>query len=409
VLTFIAIAWRNVKRNFRRSALTVSIIAFGLGTLNVSNALYEGFHDKMILNAVKIFMGHIQIHAKGFHANPTVEKCFLPFSTSLYSKNPRIKGFSDRIRFQALASTANNSLAVLAVGIDPMREKSVTILEESVVAGSYLSDEKEKKNQCLVGETLSANLRIGIGEKVVLMAQAWDGSLGADAFEIVGICRTGNPEIDRSFLWVPLLSAQEMLSYGERISETVLLLSASSQVLGVQESLKRTIGKSELEILNWKEIAPDIVQIVALDVAMQRVLMLIISIIVVLAIMNTMLMAVQERFMEFGVMLTIGTRPSQVVGMVLAESFFLGLFGVVVGLIVTAIGFTCFRVHGVNLASFSAGVAKLIGLDTTVYPLLRIKQVCISSFFVLASAMLISFVPAIKAARMDPGSALRHI
>ncbi len=408
-MTFLKISLRNVARNARRTTLTVFIVALGLATLIISNALYDGFHEKMVANAVRIFMGHLQIHARGFHANPTVENCFLPLREDVLKSAPGSPLFARRVLFQALASTTANSLGVMVVGIDPEAERQITLTARSIVSGSYLTTQPEDLRSCLVGEQLFRNLHLQLGEKIILMAQARDGSLAADAFRVKGVCRTGNPEMDRSFVWIPLKMAQDFLAYGEHISEIVLLARNSSQVPAIKNYLLQHTDSATTEVLSWQEVAPDIVQMIELDIAMQRILMLIISVIAAMAIMNTMLMAIQERYPEFGVLLAIGTTPLQIVGMVVQESFYIGLLGLAAGLALTAVASIYFFWHGVNLASFAAGVAKFIGLDTTVRPLIKPGQVLASCLTVLAAATVTSLAPALKAARMDPIQIIRHI
>ncbi len=126
-------------------------------------------------------------------------------------------------------------------------------------------------------------------------------------------------------------------------------------------------------------------------------------------VMNTMLMALQERYAEFGVLLAMGTTPAQIVGMVVAESLLIGLLGLAAGLALTALAGIYFYGHGVNLASFAAGVAKFIGMDTTVRPLMKTGQVAISCLAVLTSTVVISLIPACRAARMNAIQAIRHI
>lgn len=408
--TFILIAWRNVRRNSRRSILTILIASIGLATLIISNAQYEGYHEKMVENVVRIFIGHIQVHADGFHQNPTVDKFFIPDEERLLKGLPYVKAHSRRVRFQALASTTTNSQAVLVVGIDPDKEKGVTIIERTLLEGEYLSALPGQTHNCLVGEYLFANLHMEIGEKLVLMSQSFDGALSADAFRVTGICRTGNPDIDRSFVWIPIATAQTMLNYGDNVSEIVVLAEGSGKVESVKRSImERLSSENNLEVLDWKQVAPDIVQLIALDIAMQRVLMLIIAVIVAISVMNAMLLSIHERFTEFGIMLAIGTRPGQIVKMVLWESFFLGLLGIVGGLVVTSLALIFFMTHGVNLASFASAVSRFIGFDTRVFPILRVRQIIFSCVFILASSTIISIFPALKAARMDTIKAIRHI
>ncbi|OPZ89417.1 MAG: hypothetical protein BWY73_01513 [candidate division TA06 bacterium ADurb.Bin417] len=93
----------------------------------------------------------------------------------------------------------------------------------------------------------------------------------------------------------------------------------------------------------------------------------------------------------------------------MTESFFLGLLGLAAGALVTMLGLIYLFWHGVNLSAFSAGVMKLIGMDTTVRPLVQLKQVVVSSLVVLLSGTLVSILPALRAAHLEPVEAIRHI
>ena len=85
------------------------------------------------------------------------------------------------------------------------------------------------------------------------------------------------------------------------------------------------------EVLDWKALAPDMVNIVEIaDVAGTFVLVLV-FIAAAAGVANTMLMATFERTREFGMLLALGATPGRVIRLVVTESLVLGLLGALIG------------------------------------------------------------------------------
>ena len=57
---------KNLKRNPRRSVLTILAISLGLASLIFTDGLNEGLKRLMIFSATHTLSGHIQIHLKNF-------------------------------------------------------------------------------------------------------------------------------------------------------------------------------------------------------------------------------------------------------------------------------------------------------------------------------------------------------
>ncbi|MCI5138720.1 MAG: FtsX-like permease family protein [Candidatus Electrothrix sp. AR1] len=96
-----------------------------------------------------------------------------------------------------------------------------------------------------------------------------------------------------------------------------------------------------------------------------------------LGIFGVMLVSVLERLREFGIMLAIGTRFSEICKIILAESFFMGFIGFGLG---SLIGFSTlyyFKIHGLDLSVFSDAF-EAFGMDAVTYAIIR------PSYFVTA-------------------------
>src|SRR5262249_52475570 len=128
-----------------------------------------------------------------------------------------------------------------------------------------------------------------------------------------------------------------------------------------------------------------------------------------LGVLNTMLMSVLERTREFGVLLSLGTRASRVIGIVLAESFWIATLSVVVGAALGAYFNWHFSDRGlvVNPAGESYQLAGAT-IATLVKTRFSVAEVFKAAAFVYVMALLVGLYPATRITRLMPAQALRQ-
>ena len=136
------IAWRNIWRNPRRTAVIMIAIIIGVWSMVFLGALMRGILVAMVENGISTLTGDLQIHKQGYLSDPVVENSMTDpgeVTDALARLLPPGAKWTLRIRVGAIASNARHSSAVTFVGIDPARESELSFIgPEAVVEGRYL-------------------------------------------------------------------------------------------------------------------------------------------------------------------------------------------------------------------------------------------------------------------------------
>jgi putative ABC transport system permease protein len=124
--------------------------------------------------------------------------------------------------------------------------------------------------------------------------------------------------------------------------------------------------------------------------------------IVLISIMNVMIMAVYERIREIGTIAAIGTLPGKILSMFVIEGLCLGILGTLSGCI---LGVVILWLINMAKITFNFGQQTGLILSATIQP----ADLAIISGIVILVSVIASLQPAIKASRMEPIVALRHV
>ncbi|MBU1298530.1 MAG: hypothetical protein KKB77_05215, partial [Bacteroidetes bacterium] len=272
----------------------------------VMRGMQIGTYELNINNVVKMFSGYLQIQRINYQSNPSIQLRF-PYDDNLKSKlksESSIIGYSPRVYGDGLVSFKDNSLGATIFGIDPATEYKVTDLQKKLNAGKFF--ESDSTDEVVVGYKLLKNLNASIGDKVVLLAQGYDGSLGNILVRISGTVKTGSPEFDGMAIFIGLSTAQYLLGLEGNVHAVAISLQSLDQVNHLQKKLSKIIDTKYLAILPWDEVNVELKQHLQMDNISGIFFLAILIIIVAFGILNTVLMSVTERFREFGVSLSIG-------------------------------------------------------------------------------------------------------
>ncbi|HSH10075.1 MAG TPA: FtsX-like permease family protein, partial [Oceanipulchritudo sp.] len=270
--------------------------------------------------------------------------------------------------------------------------------------GDYFSGQE---NEILLGRKLANNLRVGVGDEVVLLGQGYDGSVAANAFIVRGIAETGQPDLDRNLAEIPLDVFQETFFMEGRVHRIVVNCVSLKDLEHVADGLRARLAEVDdtLEVLTWDELIPGLKQSIELDMISGYIFYFLLLVVVAFSIMNTFLMAVMERSPEFGILNAIGNNRRRLVGILLMETAFLALCGIVCGLVV-GIGFTGYvQETGIVIPDTESLMAQF-GLPDRIYPKLSFFIVWMAPALVLVVTLFSTLYPAIKLLRLNPVQAM---
>ncbi len=408
----IKMVWRNIWRNPRRSILTILAIVFATMLLVFMLSWQFGSYDTMITTAVKVHTGHVQVQAEGYREKMDIWLVVPDPDTvsRILGDIPEIEAYTVRANAFSLVSSENRTYGVLLIGIDPEKEAKVSTLWKLIRRGDYLG--KNDANAALVGELLAENLKVDIGDELVILGQGRDGSVAASVLTVRGIFSSGEDAFDRSSIHIPLGYFQEVFSMRGAVHEVVILGRSLDAVERIKEKLEREIriagDRSKIVVLDWMELMPGLVQSIKMDLVSALIMYVILIVVVAFSILNTFLMAIFERTREFGVLMAMGTTPGRLMRILIYESVTITLIGIILGIIFGGLVTGYFEVHGIVISGASEFLSQY-GLPERMYPKLSILSISVGAGIVLVITLLAALYPALKVRRLRPVEAMTAV
>lgn len=347
------IAFKNIFRNKRRSAITICIGGAGYAALAIA-AGYISF-TFFGLTAMTICTGftgsggggHMQIIPAEALENEAAYP--LEFGIRDYRnivteilKIPAVRLSMPRININGLISNGEKTVAFLGKGVDAYCEGMLLqpFVDDNRIQldnSAYYFLQKDPRG-VILGQTMARSLNVKAGEELVLITNTSDNAINAVDVVVKGTFSTGSKKADRYCLMMNIGLAQELLQTGKAEKLVVAMRrqytpETPHYAAMIQNLLTQKFPQERLTVRQWDEIADYYHAIRAIYYIIFGFMGSIIFIIVVLSCVNTSLMASMERISEIGTLRSIGVSMRWITTMFLLEGGFIGLASVLLGIV----------------------------------------------------------------------------
>lgn len=400
------LAWRNIWRSRTRSLVIMSAIIIGVAATVFIMAFIAGQMQSFIANTIKNEISHIQIHHPEYKEEFDVSLTMpnIQEQLSKISKLENTQAATSKTIANGIISSAKASRGIMIAGIDPEEEKILTQMNQNIIEGDYLSD--KKRNPILIGKRLADKLKVGIRKKLVLRFQDKDGEIIDAAFRIVGIFQTSRNNFDEGTVFVRQPDLNKLLNIEDAAHKIAILLKDEQVIAQDKEKIQSL--SSGLLVETYEEISPEVRLFKSQIDISAKFIMTIIMLALFFGIINTMLMAVLERYRELGMLMSVGMNKVRVFSMIVLETFLIGLISAPIGMLVGYVAIQLTAKNGIDLSAYSEGMSEF-GMSSIVYPALSSNAYMQVAIAVLITTILASAYPAYKAIKLRPVEAIRKI
>jgi putative ABC transport system permease protein len=406
---------QSLNRNRTRSGLTMLGIIWGLVTVvlllsygrSVGNEVMRGFLG-IGNNVIMIWGGQTSMQAGGERSGQKVRfidgdaeaiRDSLPFLSAVSRES------DDSFSIKYGPKVVNIQAKAIDLPYNRMRSLNVE-------QGRYFepADFVEHRQVIIFGPHAAQKLFNGyppVGEVVQVEGQP---------FTVIGVLRnkiqdSSNNGPDNENVFVPF---PVMRTLRQQIAPSSIVFQPSTPAMHLQaiQAVRTVLAqrhhfdpRDEKAINSWDTI-DDAKGIVAFSVALQVLLGIIGAMTLAVGgvgVMNIMLVSVTERTREIGIMKALGARHRDILSQFLLESFVMTFLAGIAGMIIAVIA-----AHLVPPMPLYSDIYKTANHEGDI--ILRASgSTMITSFIILALVGIVSgFLPALRAARMNPVEALRH-
>ena len=404
-------AWRNLGRNRRRTLLTLASIAFGVFLAIMSMAAQDRNWQDMIDLAARMGGGHVTVQHPEYLDTPSLSRTVSGTAAlrEAVARDPLVTRVVDRISGQLMLSTARESYGGAFIAFDPDAEdeQSLSFLEAVTEGAMFSADDR---TGIVIGAQLARNLGAELGDKVIYTATDRDGAIVSGLGRVTGLLRTGAPSMDASMVLLPINAVRDVLGYApDEANQVAVFVDDHRESEALAARLGPDLGDAAAAV-PWNEARPELAAFIAMKVGGGVIMIIVIALMVAAGIFNTVFVSVMERLREFGIMMAVGFSPAKLFRLVVYESVWLALIGLVLAGALTIGPYLYLNQVGIDMSAYMgdtsteiSGIAMATNLKFGIYPENALRILVLAFLAVILAGI----YPAWRAGRVRPAETIR--
>jgi lipoprotein-releasing system permease protein len=376
-------------------------VAAGVTTLVIALAMNTGFRETLQDRLLGV-TAHISLTRPGSGGIRDYELLATRFSAI-----PGVRSVTPAVYQTVLMSFAGQSRGVVTKGIDPERERRADEALQRIVAGQLdFSRDKDGIGALLIGKQLAEEWKLSPDDYVTLMSP--QGRLTpfgllprSRRFRIAGVFDSGFYDYDQNWCFLTLADAQNLSGGGDAVNVLEFRLNNPENASAIAQQVRKNAGPG-FATTTWMEENRALFRALRMEKLVTAIFIGLITFVAGLNILVVLSMTVTDKARDIAVLMSLGTRRTQIRKIFLWQGITIGAVGTLVGL---CVGY---------LFAFIAGFYHLIPLDPQVYavPYVPFHPGLLDGLWITVIAMAISFgatiLPARAAARLLPVEILRY-
>ncbi|MGB6371569.1 MAG: FtsX-like permease family protein [Atribacterota bacterium] len=416
--------WNLAKKNLSRSRIrtSVSIIAIAFAILAVvfARGLINGMLESFFENHIHYKAGHIRVIDEEYKLkerlmslNYTLDGFNGKGYSEMSEKIKSVEGVEQivpRLKFGAMVSLEDELVGMMGWGVDPLEEIKFMGIDKNITEGRMV---QEGNKEVVMGAGLLKKIGREVGEKVTILYMTPFGSFKGSTFQIVGKYQSDIQVMSDKLFFLPLGQAQRILEMPGEVTELLLITSnhdkAASVLPGLNELFSQEDESGKYLLQLWNK-GYDLIELFDFAVKMYNSIYIFIIILSCFVLVNTLIMIINERTREIGMMSALGLKSREILYLFTMEGAIIGIIGSAIGTVFGGILTKVFSVVGIDYS------AAFEGIDSTEFLMSPIYYTAFSLenlvFCFLLGVVIVTIacvIPARKAAKLEPTEALRQI
>jgi ABC-type lipoprotein release transport system permease subunit len=404
----IRLALRNLARNRWRSGLTLGGVAVAVAALAWTQGLIEAIMSTTVAGTTSVQTGDLSIESAAHARDGSMEETF-PVHDGLLKVVrgvPGVQAVAPRLLAFGLVGRETRSQSALVIGVDSSSEKVASRVPQSVIDGAWLSPDGTGGRPVVLGEGLAKLLAAKVGDELVVLLHTADGSMGDDRLRVVGIARTNTSVLDRQAAWMIQDDLARLVALEGQAHTLMVRIERGADLELVAGSLRAALAARpgpQLSVRTWKELAPDLYQLIRLLEGTVGMIYGLIFCVAALGILNAQRMSALERRRELAGMMAMGATPARVAGLLMLETVLLTALGAAIGLLIGSAAVAWHAHAGLDLAALGSESHTSMGVSfsSRLYFVLRPALVAKPALAVLLVGALSGLWPAVRSARLN--------
>ncbi|MBM4149800.1 MAG: FtsX-like permease family protein [Lentisphaerae bacterium] len=400
---FLALKYLRPKRSFISVVTVISVLGvlLGVAILVIVLSVMTGF-DEMWRDKILSFKPHLTLVGRGAPVCDEEAVC------RAVDAVPGVTGSAPVVETLALAEHAGRMAAPVVVGVSPSRAASVSRVPEYMCAGVF----DLEGDKAVIGLDLAMRLGLGVGDNLLVYSprnvMSKDELYLPEELKVTGIFNLGMRDYDGNFVLTSLEIGRELLGMDEGAHAIYVMTDDPFRFDEYAAAVQAKVGFL-CEVRTWREVDSLMFSALSHEKTMMFVLLVFITIVAIFCVTNTLIVVTVQKTNEIGVLKALGFSSRSIMAAFVWHGWIQCLAGCAAG-----IGAGLLVLH--NLHNI---VSALTFFDVEVFPkaiygLSEIPwktsfgELARIALFVMSFCTLASFLPAYRAARLDPVEALRH-